>query len=306
LRSARDGDEFIDETYSFSMSISRYGDEVSIDAALTGGDDWTQVWKDILVAPPTPMTFNFNRVGFLAGSGINANRITFHDIDVTAAPISALTLQVITTGANAGLVQIRNNQNVDFEIEYYEILSGGSLDANDWSSFDDQEGADPDLAAWEESAGNGSTLLSEYRLFSTTTVAAQTSLSLGQAFDVGADEDLKFYFGLADGTLARGIVEYVNSPELTGDFTNDGAVDAADYVMWRKLEGANSLLLNDPYGGPIGSQQYQTWLESFGNVANGAGGNHVSAVPEPLSVVLAMMGAFAFFTARRQRPSPTV
>jgi hypothetical protein len=285
------------------MSISRYSNEVSIDASLTGGDDWTQVWKNVFFAPPTPTAFSFNRVGFLAGSGIHANRITFSDIDVTTTPISALTLQVITTGPHAGTVQIRNEQNVDFEIEYYEIVSSGSLDANDWTSLDQQEDSDPDLAGWEEAAGNGATLLSEYQLFSATTVAAQSSLSLGQAFDVGANQDLKFYVGLADGTLARGIVEYIDSPQLDGDFTSDGVVDAADYVMWRKLEGANSLLPNDPHGGTIDARQYEIWLENFGRAVSGAGGYVSAAVPEPISAIAMMMGAFALFAAHRQRPS---
>jgi hypothetical protein len=290
LKTAQDGDDFIDETYSFSMSVSRFNNEVSIDASLTSADDWTQVWKDVIAAPPNPLTFNFNRVGFLAGGGMHANRITFSNIDVTSQPIDALTLQVITTGPYAGLAQIRNNRPEDFEIEYYEITSAGSLNAASWTSLDDQEGGDPDLQGWDEAAGNSTKLLSEYRLFSTTTVEAATSLSLGQAFNVGGTQDLKFFIGLADGTFVRGIVEYVASPVLAGDYNNDGKVDSADYVTWRKNVGTNNLLSNDPTGGMIGTAQYNHWTSNFGQSSGGGG---AASIPEPGAVVILLMGLFA-------------
>jgi hypothetical protein len=205
IQSSQDGDEFIDETYHFSMTVSRFNNEVSVDASLTSADDWTQIWDDASVA--SPPSFTFNRVGFLAGSGMHANRITFSNIDVTAAPIDALTLQVFTAGPDAGKVMIRNNRPQSFEIEYYDILSGaGSLNDGDWTSLDDQEGNDGELEGWEEAAGNGAGLLSEYRLFSTLNVAPNASLSLGKAFDVGSTEDLKFFVGLSEGTYLRGVV----------------------------------------------------------------------------------------------------
>jgi hypothetical protein len=191
-------------------------------------------------------------------------------------------------------VQIRNNQLEDFEIEYYEITSAaGSLNFANWTSLDDQEG-DPDLIGWDEAAGNSAELLSEYRLLSTTSVAPATSLSLGQAFQVASSQDLRFYVGLADGTLVRGIVDYVPGG-LTGDYNSDNVVDAADYVVWRKNAGTTNSLPNDPVGGTIGAAQYEHWRTNLGNLAGGAAPFHsVPAVPESSSLsLLALAALFA-------------
>jgi hypothetical protein len=270
LQTAQDGDDFIDETYSFSMTVSRFNNEVSVDAALTSADDWTQVWKDAIAAPPIPHTFDFNRVGFLAGSGMHANRITFANIDVTAAPIDALTLEVHTAGPDAGKVLIRNHRTQNFEIEYYDIISSaGSLNHDDWTSLDDQEGNDEELEGWEEAAGNSASLLSEYRLFSTLNVAPSSTLSLGKAFDVDSTEDLKFFVGLSDGTYLRGVVEYI-ADGLTGDFNRDQTVDAADYVTWRKGLGSTHI-----------ADDYDLWRANFHETGLGGGSVENTTVPEP-------------------------
>src|SRR5205085_2633394 len=57
---------------------------------------------------------------------------------------------------------------------------------------------------------------------------------------------------------------YLNAIEITastpaginGDYNNDGKVDAADYVVWRKYAGTTHTLPNDPTGGTIGIAQY--------------------------------------------------
>jgi hypothetical protein len=273
LQIANDGDDFIDETYHFSLTVSRFNDELSVDASLTSADDWSQVWKDAIAIPPTPTTFNFNRVGFLSGGGMNADQVAFSNIDVTAAPIDALTLQVFTAGPDAGTVVLRNNRPESFEIEYYEVTSAGSLNFQDWTSLDEQEGNDNEFEGWEETSGNSAGLLSEYRLFSTLSVEPSATLSLGKAFEVGSPEDLKFFVGLADGSFQRGVVEYI-SEGLTGDFNRDNSVDAADYVAWRKGLGTTHV-----------QNDYTLWRTHFNeSVANG--GLHSTTIPEPASVVM--------------------
>jgi hypothetical protein len=66
---------------------------------------------------------------------------------------------------------------------------------------------------------------------------------------------------------------------LAGDHNNDGVVDAADYVAWRKDPGN--------FGGEPGG--YDTWRENFGNANPGSGGANGSdpgSVPEPATCVL--------------------
>ena len=79
---------------------------------------------------------------------------------------------------------------------------------------------------------------------------------------------------------------------LTGDYNDDGIVDAADYVVWRKTDSGNS-------------QGYTDWQENFGE-GMGAGGGSAGAspsqtgVPEPATLVLLMFAA-AGWCLRRGR-----
>ena len=68
------------------------------------------------------------------------------------------------------------------------------------------------------------------------------------------------------------------SEGLTGDYNEDGKVDAADYVLWRK----------DPasFGGD--PQGYSDWVANFGEMTPGSGNGSLStgAVPEPSTLVI--------------------
>jgi hypothetical protein len=80
------------------------------------------------------------------------------------------------------------------------------------------------------------------------------------------------------------------APELPGDFNDDGNVDAADYVVWRKRNGTNNPLPNDNgLGVPIGSAHFNLWRSNFGDMAGSGGGQGAGAVPEP--------GTFVYFVA---------
>ena len=81
---------------------------------------------------------------------------------------------------------------------------------------------------------------------------------------------------------------------LVGDYNNDGAVDAGDYVTWRRSQGTTNQLPNDPIGGMIGTAQYNQWRSHFGQPAgSGSGAMASAAVPEPGSAVLFFMGLLA-------------
>jgi hypothetical protein len=85
---------------------------------------------------------------------------------------------------------------------------------------------------------------------------------------------------------------------VDGDYNDDGVVNAADYVTWRKLNGTSTVMPNDPNPLPIDNDQYVTWRGNFG-ASGGSGGSgdqgNVS-VPEPatvMSVLLAVVLAFS-------------
>jgi hypothetical protein len=53
-------------------------------------------------------------------------------------------------------------------------------------------------------------------------------------------------------------------PGTHGDYNDDGFVDAADYTVWRNNLGTMNVLPNDPHGGTITVQQYNTWKTNYG------------------------------------------
>jgi hypothetical protein len=88
---------------------------------------------------------------------------------------------------------------------------------------------------------------------------------------------------------------------IQGDYNQNGKVDAADYVVWRKNNGTTNSLPNDPIGGTIGQPQYDNWRSHFGQTAgSGSGAGVNAAVPEPATLVL-LMFAVAFWCPRRGR-----
>jgi len=71
---------------------------------------------------------------------------------------------------------------------------------------------------------------------------------------------------------------------LPGDYNGDGAVDAADYTVWRDTVGTPAgALLNDIDGGVVDDRQYATWTAFFGAELPASVG---SSVPSPSAGVL--------------------
>jgi hypothetical protein len=76
---------------------------------------------------------------------------------------------------------------------------------------------------------------------------------------------------------------------LSGDFNNDGSVDAADYVVWRK----RGLVPTTP-------ENYNTWRTNFGETTGGGGdGIAESGVPEPSRPMLLILPAISVLHIRR-------
>ena len=77
------------------------------------------------------------------------------------------------------------------------------------------------------------------------------------------------------------LIADVGLPILPGDHNDDGKVDAADYIVWRKNQGTRNTLPNDPNGGTIGATQYNTWRANFGEMAgSGSVATANATVPE--------------------------
>jgi hypothetical protein len=51
---------------------------------------------------------------------------------------------------------------------------------------------------------------------------------------------------------------------VSGDYNNNGVVDAADFIVWRINNGQSVTLPNDPSPGVVNDDDYDTWRENFG------------------------------------------
>jgi len=77
---------------------------------------------------------------------------------------------------------------------------------------------------------------------------------------------------------------------LIGDYNDDGSVDAADYVVWRKTLGQSDNLAADGNGNDeIDPGDYTVWTEHFGETQPPAGAGS-EAVPEPATLLLLGLG----------------
>jgi hypothetical protein len=84
---------------------------------------------------------------------------------------------------------------------------------------------------------------------------------------------------------------------VNGDFNLDGAVDAADYVVWRNGLGTGYT-----------QSDYGVWRAHFGASLGSGSGSAIpfaeplfTAVPEPGSIVMLLAGALAIFLPLRLR-----
>jgi autotransporter-associated beta strand protein len=129
---------------------------------------------------------------------------------------------------------------------------------------------------------------------------AQTPGKYGAVGTPGID----FSSPLITGTGILNVTELPAPTGTPGDFNDDGMVDAADYVLWRKLEGTASTLNGngDETGGSannVDAADYALWQQTFGNAAGGAGG--AEGVPEPGSLLLIGLGVAAMLISNRRK-----
>ncbi|MEX2169553.1 MAG: hypothetical protein WD851_09590 [Pirellulales bacterium] len=85
---------------------------------------------------------------------------------------------------------------------------------------------------------------------------------------------------------------------LPGDYNEDGAVNAADYTVWRDQLGGGTSLPNDDTAG-VGPDDYDRWNMHFGQNA-GTGSNGPDAVPEPSALQLLLLAAAGVCLKLRQ------
>jgi hypothetical protein len=91
---------------------------------------------------------------------------------------------------------------------------------------------------------------------------------------------------------------------MPGDYNNDQVVDAADYMVWRKMLGQNvnrGTSADGDGNGVIEPADLDVWKAEFGTTAGG-GGSLDAAVPEPAAAsMLLLLGAYCHFRRWRRQ-----
>jgi hypothetical protein len=92
---------------------------------------------------------------------------------------------------------------------------------------------------------------------------------------------------------------------VPGDYNGNDVVDAADYVLWRKMPGTipvNANFRNEVATlGTVDAADYTAWRARFGNNSAPGSGVAIGSVPEPASGLLLLIAATAACSVRRIR-----
>lgn len=178
------------------------------------------------------------------------------------------------------------------DVKGYSILSAsGALTPDSWESL-----ADSGAENWREANPNTNGL-SELNLLSSRLFAGVDIVPLGSIFQSGGMQDLAIEYIDSDGNVRLGVVEYGELPDigdgLPADFNMDGMVDLTDFNILKANFGstmASSAEGDANMDGGVDLTDFNILKASFGQ--SGA------AVPEPATVVLALLG-FSVLTWRR-------
>lgn len=91
--------------------------------------------------------------------------------------------------------------------------------------------------------------------------------------------------GETDGVYEPYVVDNLLLEAITGDYNNDGLVDAADYTVWRDTFGSTTDLRADgDESGTVDSGDYTFWQTSYGSPGDTIG----STIPEPTAASLGL------------------
>jgi hypothetical protein len=196
---------------------------------------------------------------------------------------------VLTISPTTGQAAIQNESPYfDVAIDAYTIESanGRLRFANgQWNSLDDQN-----LDTWEQADNVNASRVTEFnRAGSTALPGGGTILNLGTLVDVtGAplrDDEFRFSFSLVGGGAE-------------GDYNDNGIVDAADYVVWRKNLNTGATLPNDDTPG-VDQNDYARWRANFGNTGSAGAGETLEGI-----VVFGPLPAGAGLGANATVPEP--
>jgi fibronectin-binding autotransporter adhesin len=91
---------------------------------------------------------------------------------------------------------------------------------------------------------------------------------------------------------------------VPGDYNENGTVDAADYVVWRKKVGPGNLQNEGGISpGVVDTEDYNFWRSRFGRTSGAGAVQFGTAVPEPASLLLFALGLICLMAQIPRRPA---
>jgi hypothetical protein len=211
-----------------------------------------------------------------------------------------------TVDRASGNVTLKNNGTEAVNFDFYQFDSAsGSLKVSEWNSLSDQNfqpvGAG-NGQTWDEAGGSSASSLAEAYLQSSSTLAGNASISIGNAYDELINgEDLVLQYRLPSGLILTGAVQYTGvSPGVAGDYDNDGDVDGRDFLVWQRQFGGPGSA-DGSGNGVVDAADLTIWRGNFGaGGAAVAGAGNAAAVPEASTLFLSAVAMLFVPYARRR------
>lgn len=233
---------------------------------------------------------------------------------VSAAPIVWSGLSTTfskASGANPSLPQ--NQDRITDSVWLTRASSAGLFNAKNEASYSKGTHAAPTGTRWATNLNNPGKTISaaNWESLSFTTWRGAFNNRVGNniinrdaVVHLMADDiylDLRFtnWSGAGGGggfTYMRAVAPAAPSP--TGDYNGNGAIDAADYVVWRDTLNQSVAAGQGADGsanGKVDAADYDFWRARFGTTPAATG---VAAVPEPATALLGLL-SLGLATVRR-------
>jgi hypothetical protein len=209
----------------------------------------------------------------------------------------------LTRGTNQGLYNIRTETGYDpgvspadteWATDMITANAGKTIAAENWANLT--------FDSWIDAYGGPGSQQLPSRLTSRNAVVhlITDNIYLDLRFLTWSGAGGSFSYERAVGTIMP--------PTATGDYNENGVVDAADYVLWRDtldqtVNPAGSGADGD-MSGMVDSADYEFWRARFGNMAPIPGAGTLAAavpVPEPASAAILCTGlvALGWYSGRR-------
>lgn len=260
-------------------------------------DDTAVDWAIYTAAVATPITDPTGPAVFLDGGSVRVDSVVSPVASLTNGSVTAASLTIAAAGHLSVNYAYEQAADSALKIEIAGPAAGqfGNITVGEGATL----GGTLELElvnGYVPTAGTEFEIVSAGSLLGTT-FAATTLPILGTLLQWQID------YG-PDAVIAR-----VLAVVLAGDYNRDGTVDAADYLIWRKMLGSSVSEVGEGADGnhnrTIDEDDYLVWRNHFGQTASAASGTVDNSIlaPEPTTVG-PLIVSFLFYcrrAARRQR-----